>query len=84
MVAVCIASDRCNKKGVFLLFCFTLSCIWYILLLTVSSVTAKMAATCLVASDLYPGVIVLATWLGINTGGFTKRGTTWAMAEAVG
>lgn len=84
LVAVCIISDRVNMKGPFLLFCLALSCIGYILLLTVDSVTIKMVATCFVTSGLYPGVIVLVTWLGINTGGFTKRGTTWAMAEVVG
>lgn len=61
-----------------------LSSIGYIMLLTVSSVTVKMVAACFITSGLYPSVVLLVSWLGINTGGFTKRGTTWAMAEVFG
>jgi hypothetical protein len=84
LMLVCIVSDRDNMEGAFLLSCLALSYVEYVLLLTVDSITAKMAATCFGTSGLYPGVTVLVTWLGINTRGFMKRGTTWALAEVVG
>ena len=62
----------------------TTAIIGYIILLTNASNITKIVATCLITSGLYPSVILLITWLSINTGGFTKRGTTWAMAEIGG
>ena len=62
----------------------SVACIGYIILLTVYSVPVLVFATCLVTAGLYPSVILLATWLGINTADFTKRGTIWAMAEIFG
>ena len=61
-----------------------ISIVGYIILLTASSVPVKVFATCLVTAGLYPAVVLEVSWLGINTGGFTKRGTTWAMAEVFG
>lgn len=84
LLVACFVSDRLNVKGPVLFLCLMLSSIGYIMVLTVSSTTAKMAATCFITSGLYPSVVLLASWLGINTGGFTKRGTTWAMAEIFG
>lgn len=84
LVVVCFMSDRLNIKGPVLLVCLLLSAIGYIMLLTVSSTAVKMVAACFITSGLYPSVVLIATWLGINTGGFTKRGTTWAMAEIFG
>jgi hypothetical protein len=53
-------------------------------LITDAPTKAKVFATCLVTSGLYPSVILQITWLNINTGGFTKRGLTWAAAEMAG
>ena len=64
--------------------CLSISCIGYIILLAVESAAVKIFATCLVCSGVYPAVVLIATWLGINTGGYTKRATTWAMAEIFG
>jgi hypothetical protein len=77
-------SDCLNVKGPVLFLCLMLSSIGYTILLTVSSSTVKMVVACFITSGLYPSVILLASWLGINTGGLTKRGTTWAMAEIFG
>ena len=84
VIAVSWVSDRVNKKGVFLIGTLSVACIGYIILLTNVSVRVKIFATCLVTSGLYPSVILLVAWLGMNTAGFTKRGTTWAMAEISG
>jgi Mg2+/citrate symporter len=48
------------------------------------SQAANIAGACLVASGLYPSVILLGAWITINTGGYTKRATNWAMAEIIG
>ena len=77
LVAINIISDRVNKKGPFLVGCLTCTCLGYIILIAVESVHVKIFATCLVASGIYPSVILLASWLGINTGGYTKRARTW-------
>jgi hypothetical protein len=54
------------------------------MLLTVRSTSADVVATCFVVGGIYPGVLLSVVWLGINNGGFTKRATTWAMAEIGG
>lgn len=56
----------------------------YSILLTDVSGAVKIFATCLITGGLYPSVTLLVTWLAVNTAGFTKRGTTWAMAEIGG
>ena len=84
MIALAIISDRLNVKGVVLVFCLFVSCVGYIILIAVRSVPVKIFGTCLVVSGLYPSVVLGATYLGINTGGFTKRGTTWAITEIFG
>ena len=84
LLGVCTMSDRLNKKGIFLAASLCVSCIGYIILLTNVSVHVKVFATCLVTSGLYPSVVLVATWVAMNTGGFTKRGTTWALAEISG
>jgi sugar phosphate permease len=79
-----IVSDKVNMKGPFLILTLTSAIVGYAVLLTNVSDVAKIVATCLITSGLYPSVILLITWLSINTAGFTKRGTTWAMAEIGG
>lgn len=83
-LAVGLASDKFNLKGPFLILCLSTSAVGYIILLSVTNVPVLIFATCLITSGLYPSVILTTTWLGINTAGFTKRGTTWAMAEIFG
>ncbi|KAK5044952.1 hypothetical protein LTR84_010324 [Exophiala bonariae] len=77
-------SDCVNRKGTFLIGTLSTVAVGYILLMSVSSTNVKIFAACLITSGLYPSVIFLITWLGVNTGGFTKRGTTWAVAEVFG
>ncbi|EXJ72965.1 uncharacterized protein A1O5_04114 [Cladophialophora psammophila CBS 110553] len=84
LIAICFLSDRYNTKGPFLIGTLSVSCIGYIILLSVRSIPVLIFATCLITAGLYPSVILLTSWLGINTCGFTKRGTTWAMAEVFG
>ncbi|KAH8808685.1 major facilitator superfamily domain-containing protein [Xylogone sp. PMI_703] len=81
---VCFISDRFNFKGMAIIFCLSLSSTGYIILLTASSNVAKIVATSLVASGVYTTIVLIVAWITINTGGFTKRGTTWAMGEITG
>lgn len=69
---VAIISDRVNKKGPFVILAQSVACIGYIILLTDAPTSAKMVATCLVASGIYTGVVLVVTWLGINTGGVSN------------
>ncbi|CAK7205473.1 hypothetical protein SEUCBS139899_008248 [Sporothrix eucalyptigena] len=74
-------SDRVNRKGPFVAFSTSLAAIGYILLLTVSSKATKVLAVVFLVVGGYSAVLLSTTWLGINSGGFTKRATTWAIAE---
>ena len=51
------------------------------MLLSVNSSAVKIVAVCFITGGMYPAVVLFLTWLTINSGGFTKRATTWAMAE---
>jgi hypothetical protein len=62
----------------------SLSIVGYTILISVSSVPVKIFATSLVAGGMYPGVILLMTWIAINSAGFTKRAASWSMTEIVG
>lgn len=84
LISLNYASDRVNQKGWFLIGSLTSAIIGYAILLTDVSYGVKIFATCLITGGLYPSVTLLVTWLSINTTGFTKRGTTWAMAEIGG
>ena len=87
LIVICILSDRINVKGGLLVGTTCTSCIVHTILLSIpdsSSTVAKILTTCLITSGLCPSVVLAATWLGINTAGFTKHGTAWAMAEIVG
>jgi hypothetical protein len=78
-----LISDRINVKGPILIIALSVSSIGYITLLTVHSVAVKMVSTYFIAAGLYSSIVLAVTWLGINTGGFTKRGTARALAEIV-
>lgn len=84
LLVLCYISDRVNLKGPFIMLGFGVNAIGYAMLLGVKSTAAKIVATCFITSGMYPAVVLFLTWLTINTGGFTKRATTWAMAEIFG
>ena len=81
LLSLSFLSDRINLKGYFIIAGLTSALIGYIMLLTAKTTVVKMVATCFVVGGIYPGVLLSTVWLGINTAGFTKRATTWAMAE---
>ncbi|KFY91883.1 hypothetical protein V500_04415 [Pseudogymnoascus sp. VKM F-4518 (FW-2643)] len=77
-------SDRLNRKMPFLLGSFIVGCIGFILLLAVHNKPVDIFATCLITASCYTCILLVPVWLNINTVGFTKRGTTWALAEIFG
>ena len=79
-----LASDYTNYKGPFVILALSIAACGYIILLTASPVAAEMTGACLIAAGTYTAVVLKLAWLAINTGGFTKRSTTWALAEIVG
>lgn len=81
LITICTISDRLNVKFIPIICLLSITLIGYILLVTLTSVSARMVATCLVVGGAYPTVVLIVTWIGINTAGFTKRATTWSVAE---
>lgn len=81
LITICTISDRLNLKFIPILCLLSITLIGYVLLITLTSISARMVATCLVVGGAYPTVVLIVTWIGINTAGFTKRATTWSIAE---
>ncbi|KAF2168681.1 hypothetical protein M409DRAFT_36326 [Zasmidium cellare ATCC 36951] len=84
VIPLSLVSDRLNIKGPFLLGTILVTCTGYIILLCEVSVAAKIVACCIAASGLYPSVILMQAWIVGNMAGYTKRATSWAMAEIFG
>jgi hypothetical protein len=84
LLSVCIFSDRINSKGPVLLACLCTTIIGYILLMSTTNTVALVAATCFVTSGLYPAIMICASWITINHGGFSKRATAFAFAQIIG
>lgn len=81
LITICTISDRLNVKFIPIVCLLSITLIGYVLLITLTSVSARMVAICLVVGGAYPTVVLIVTWIGINTAGFTKRATTWSVAE---
>jgi hypothetical protein len=84
LLGMCILSDRLNSKGLVLIACLSTSVIGYILLMSTTNTVALVAATCFVTSGLYPSIMICASWISLNHGGFSKRATALAFAQIVG
>lgn len=52
LIVVSSISDRVNMKGPFLIGCLSLTAVGYIMLMTVTTTPAKMAAACLITAGL--------------------------------
>ncbi|KAL7915552.1 MFS general substrate transporter [Trichoderma velutinum] len=81
LITICTISDRLNVKFIPIICLLSITLIGYILLITLTSTSARIVATCLVVGGAYPTVVLIVTWIGINTAGFTKRAATWSVAE---
>jgi hypothetical protein len=83
-LVVNFTSDKLNIKGPFLMGILATSCVGYVILIAVHNVKVKIFATCLITMGTFPAVALLGAWVAINTGGFTKRASTWGISEIVG
>ncbi|KIX00717.1 uncharacterized protein Z518_09782 [Rhinocladiella mackenziei CBS 650.93] len=81
---MCMISDQINRKAPFIILGFIAAAVEHLILLFVESTAVKIVGTCFICAGVYSSVVLDVTWLAINNGGFTKRGTTWALAEMVG
>ncbi|KAF2166174.1 hypothetical protein M409DRAFT_55044 [Zasmidium cellare ATCC 36951] len=81
MLTISYISDKLNLKGPFMVCGFAMSATGYIVLLTDHTALAGMVAACLIISGTYTSIVLGVAWLGINNAGFTKRASTWALAE---
>jgi hypothetical protein len=81
LIGINFASDRFNRKGLFLMGLLCTSSTGYIILIAVHNVKVKIFAACLITMGTFPSVTMGGTWININTGGFTKRASTWGLCE---
>jgi cyanate permease len=84
LLSMCVLSDRLNSKGPILLICLSTTMIGYILLMSTTNTVALVAGTCFVTSGLYPAIMICASWITINHGGYSKRATAFGFAQIVG
>lgn len=77
---VCILADRVNKRVLPFMLCMATSVTGFVIVLATTNRAALIAGCSFIATGAYPGVVICATWLLGNHGGYTKRSTAWATA----
>ena len=80
LVTVNYISDRFQHKSSFVFGCISTAMVGYIILMAVTNNAARMVATCLIVSGIFPTIILVFAWANTNSCGFTKRATSWAVA----
>ena len=77
-------SDRTHMRGPWLAFLATVSLIGYGLLAGVKHDNkARYAGTCLAGLGMYPSVMIIVTWLAVNTRNYTHRATASAVTNII-
>jgi MFS family permease len=76
-------ADRMNRRGIPLIAASTVALVGYVLLLAVTNDKARLASTCILAFGLFATIPISATWLVLNIGGYTKRGSASAIMNMV-
>jgi MFS family permease len=66
-------SDRFKKRGLFLILCYSIAGLGWLLLLVSKSLHLSFAACFLIGLGTYPQVVLIQTWMNSNVLGFTKR-----------
>lgn len=75
-------SDRTAMRGPWLMFLSATSLVGLLILTTVHHGNAtRYAGVCLAALGMYPSVMIIATWLAINTRNYTHRATGSAVTN---
>lgn len=77
-------SDRTSMRGPWLMFLACLTLIGVILLLTSETNHAvRYVGICLAATGMYPSVMIITTWLAVNTRNYTHRATGSAVTNMI-
>lgn len=76
-------ADRTNRRGIPLIAASTVALAGYVLLLIVTSDKARHTSTCILEFGLFAIIPISATWLVLNIGGYTKRGSATAIMNVV-
>ncbi|KAN0119246.1 MFS general substrate transporter [Hyaloscypha variabilis] len=77
-------SDHTQSRGPWVMFLATISFIGLIVLLTVKHSNAgRYVAICMASAGMYPSVMIIITWLAVNTRNYTHRATGSAVTNMV-
>ena len=77
-------SDRTSMRGPWLVFLSTVSLIGMIMLTAVKhNNAARYAGVCLAGLGMYPSVMIIVTWLAVNTRNYTHRATASAVTNII-
>jgi hypothetical protein len=77
-------TDRTSMRGPWLMFLAASSTIGLIILIAVkTNHAARYAGICLAAMGMYPSVMIITTWLAINTRNYTHRATGSAVTNMI-
>jgi MFS family permease len=73
IVTAARVADFIQMRGLLITICASIAVIGYILLLTITNNTARLAATCIVAAGVYPITVLSLVWMATNNIGYTYR-----------
>jgi hypothetical protein len=77
-------TDRTSMRGPWLMFLASVTTVGLIILIAVkTNHAARYAGICLAAMGMYPSVMIITTWLAINTRNYTHRATGSAVTNMV-
>jgi Major Facilitator Superfamily len=77
-------TDRTQMRGPWLMFLATVTLVGLIVLLTVKHSNAgRYVAICMAAMGMYPSVMIIVTWLAVNTRNYTHRATGSAITNMI-
>jgi hypothetical protein len=77
-------TDRTSMRGPWLVFLASVSTIGLTILVAVkTNHAARYAGICLAAMGMYPSVMIITTWLAVNTRNYTHRATGSAFTNMV-
>lgn len=77
-------SDRTSMRGPWLMFLASISLVGVLILLIIEdNHTARYVGICLAATGMYPSVMIITTWISVNTRNYTHRATMSAVTNMV-
>ncbi|RFU27550.1 hypothetical protein B7463_g8770, partial [Scytalidium lignicola] len=84
VLAVGFASDRFQRRGIFLALCSATGAVGYLILIFAHKVAVKYFALFLVTGGLYPCIGLVLSWVSNNNGNDSKRGAAFILMNFVG